>query len=1254
MVRSHRFRPTGVLVFCFLFLWTLTAAAAESPDPWDSVPFSADPALILRAAASVPAAGDAEAVVLLDEDQYEFDAEGRAVHRRHRLYRILNQGAVENWDSVARYYELWHQERPSIRARVITADGTVHWLDPKTLDDAPAQDDSPQVYDDQRVLQGPLPAVAAGAVVEIEIVTRETAPSFAPGAVYQFYFGWRVPVRKSRLIVDAPASMPLRHRVQAAPQLVTSKSESGGRVRYVFEDGPREPASDSEANLPSDVAEEPRVAFATGRSWQEIAAAYNEIVDRQIQGAALHSAVEAATHGRVTREEKAAALLAYLHKEIRYTGVEFGEAALVPRSPAETMQRKYGDCKDKAALFVALLRGAEIPAYVAVLDSGSGQDTDPELPGMNFNHAIVYLPGSPDYWVEVTDEFARLADIPSQNQGRLALVARAETTEPFRIPELDPAASQVTETREFQLAEYGPARVFETTEVTGSVERGYRSYYDGTAEKDVRENLEKYAKSAYLSEKLTHYETSPVRDLSARFRLKLELEQAKRGNTDFSSAVVAIRLEGLLNRLPDFFFQEPEDEKPKESAGQPAAAPQKKRRKHDFLLAEAFSNEWRYRIVPPPGFRVRSLPDGGTQQLGPAKLTKEFSAAADGVVTGRLRFETVKRRYTAEEAEALRAAIKELNKAQVPMVLYEQLGWTHLEAGRVREALAEFQSLVALHRKEALHHTQTASALLVAGLGDSAREEARRAVSLETNSARAHETLGWILQHDLVGRRFWKGFDPEGSAAAYRKARELDPSEQNFTVNLAILLEYASGERYADKAKLEQAIQEYLSLGDKLDESGMTDNLLFALMWAGRYKELEERARNLPSTANRQSLQVVAAAAQRGVAAAMTESARIVPDDATRRQVQVNAGEILLKLRLYEAAGEMLAAGARGNANATQLLGRAEFLRKIRRTEDLPAAPGSVEGFVKQMFAFLFSPAPKYEDSLRFGSRLTLGKRRVEKERKKFEETLRDLKATARQRDISLTFFSDVALSVVQVAAEGDDARGYRVQLQFPGQSSKVMFVVKEDGQYKGLASAEEPHEIGLEAMARLEAGDEAGARHWLDWAREEQSLQGGDDPLSGPAFPRFWTRGQQADRDAMRYAAAALVAPGWDADGALPILLAGREKAKSDPERLNFDLALASAYAKLEKYDELLPVAGRLLAASPTSEKAFVLIVLALRSRNLWPELEQIAQDRLTRLPDDLPALRLLAQTSQMKGEAARAAPYYQRILGLEQGNCR
>ena len=87
-----------------------------------------------------------------------------------------------------------------------------------------------------------------------------------------------------------------------------------------------------------------------------------------------------------------------------------------------------------------------------------------------------------------------------------------------------------------------------------------------------------------------------------------------------------------------------------------------------------------------------------------------------------------------------------------------------------------------------------------------------------------------------------------------------------------------------------------------------------------------------------------------------------------------------------------------------------------------------------------------------------------------------------------------------------------------------TIFVVKEDGQYKMLDTIDKPNSIALEMLDRIQAGDLKGAKALLDWMREDLHLEGGDDPLGGPVFPRFWTKGEAADARKMKLAAAAIL----------------------------------------------------------------------------------------------------------------------------------
>ena len=187
--------------------------------------------------------------------------------------------------------------------------------------------------------------------------------------------------------------------------------------------------------------------------------------------------------------EKEAAILDYVDREVRYTGIEFGEAAIVPHDPAETLALKYGDCKDKATLLVAMLRAAGIPSYVAMLNAGSRLDVPAELPGMGlFDHAIVYVPGIPglhpgdaDLWIDATDQYARLGQLPINDQGRHALIARPESTALTMTPESTSRENVLLELREIRLSDNGPATVIEKTQPTGVFESHYRVVLRGQA-----------------------------------------------------------------------------------------------------------------------------------------------------------------------------------------------------------------------------------------------------------------------------------------------------------------------------------------------------------------------------------------------------------------------------------------------------------------------------------------------------------------------------------------------------------------------------------------------------------------------------------------------------------------------------------------------------------------------------------------------------------------------------------------------------
>ena len=101
-------------------------------------------------AAAVPVDKEHVVDVLYQEFIYVTD-ERRCTTETFRLvYRINNDEGVKYWSDVGGRWEPWYQSRPEVEARVITPDGVVHRLDPKTLADSPASEGLAATYSDDR------------------------------------------------------------------------------------------------------------------------------------------------------------------------------------------------------------------------------------------------------------------------------------------------------------------------------------------------------------------------------------------------------------------------------------------------------------------------------------------------------------------------------------------------------------------------------------------------------------------------------------------------------------------------------------------------------------------------------------------------------------------------------------------------------------------------------------------------------------------------------------------------------------------------------------------------------------------------------------------------------------------------------------------------------------------------------------------------------------------------------------------------
>jgi tetratricopeptide (TPR) repeat protein/transglutaminase-like putative cysteine protease len=1252
--------------FRFPFIFFCLAAAVPlmraqiAAWPLDGPAFSASPAAIQEAAEKIPAEKFADVTVLYEEEDFTLDAAGRLTNTHRMIYRIETEAGVQGWSEASVEWEAFYQNVPEIEARVIQPNGTVTELDQKTVTDVAAQNQGDGTYSDDRLHEAPLPALSPGVIVEVATICADKEPYFTAGGAYRNYFQRMVPVIRSRMAVEVPAGTPLEYKSAWLPDLVTKDETTDGVRRVTFDQGHLDGWVNEDISLPTDHPRVPWVEFSTGQSWAAISAEYEQLAAPQIQTDAVKSLLPA--NPPQDRNTLIAMLVASLHQNVRYTGVEFGKARLQPQTSPQILERHYGDCKDKASLLVAMLRAAGIPADMALLDAGPGLDVVPDLPGINlFDHAIVYVPagdGGGPLWIDATAEYTKVGDLPYPDQGREALIIAKDTTGLTLTPQAVPADSVLLETRKFVLADYGPAHAIETSQTSGYIDANYRGYYGDTSSRNAQMSLENYAKQAYAAKALSSVQHGDAADLTKPFLLTLDMAKAERGDTDINDASVVVYFGGIWNSLPDWFGTNPDQgtqnlTPDEQSRRQKAEA----NRSADYEIPP-FIAERRYQIVPPVGFTVRGLPPDETTQMGPATLTRAYSVDAQGIVTADFRFDTGKDRYSVADALALRKAIATANKEGAIVITFDQAGAKLLAQEKIREALATDQSLIASHPQDAVQHVRMAYVLLHAGIGEQARTEATEATQLDPKSAAAWKTLGWVLQHNLIGVLHGKGFDLAGAADAYRKAAALDPDDTDTMADLAELYEYdANGTQYGSVDNLNLAIQEYQLLKAKDQSAGeqYEDRLLFCLLYAHRYKELLADLTTLPSSPARDGLAIAATTATEGAAAGLQRANQVSGGNDQRDSALRSAGEELAWLRMYPEAAQILSACIAGQSDAPALARQVEIYRNLHPYDAQATGNLDPQGVVRQMMVDgLSGSVSEAELSRVLAHHAYATDAEWQKNTKDNEESASSMSAVADRLGLLPQELADLTLGTMKLSCSGNDAHGYRVTMQQPGVRPRSFFVTKEDGVYRVVADQTDTMEVGNEALYLLHQANEVQARSLLDWKRDSVQRGGGDDPLSGPLFARLWTSGESKGATAIKLAAASLLLYRADISPMLPELerSAAAATGPDKPDAASVHLLMAEGWLYARKPERARPAIDALLKEYPDSTTVIGLAGEADRQTRTWTAWNALVNSRLAKHPDDHDLLLEKVEAEQADGDFDAAGKTLQTVLNGMQAN--
>lgn len=489
--------------------------------------------------------GDDDGIVLLDEEIHYFEDDGRRYIVRHVVRKPLDESGVKAVSEATTSCRKANQKIHFVSAQTVLPSGEHLSVQPgATLLRTPRRnDESDQLYEDLSELRIIFPNVMVGAVTEYTVVIEESQFRL-PGEFmtsHSWIYGW--PIGRKRLSVDLPG--PIAGRLHAVPYgqgvpAGLAESLPDGRKRFVWER--RDVAAlPSEANRPPTAQAGPALWLTTLPDWNAFARWYAPLVEASSAlGPALKKQIDEWTKAAGTPQETLELLVARAGREVRYTGLEFGEADLQPHDCNDVWANRYGDCKDKANLLRAILRHKGIPAWLALVNTdhlGRIEQRSPDY--RQFNHAIVAVEPEPGRLVfcDPTLRFAKAGLLAPGDADRDVLLIKDATAVWVRTPPQD--AGLLHYNLDLKLGADGGLSGWLTRESTDYYGVSDADYYSGLDRDRTRAEGRRMAQGFFKNAEIVDVDRTPLEQWDGTYRFKTyflvpgDQEQAQRPALDF-------------------------------------------------------------------------------------------------------------------------------------------------------------------------------------------------------------------------------------------------------------------------------------------------------------------------------------------------------------------------------------------------------------------------------------------------------------------------------------------------------------------------------------------------------------------------------------------------------------------------------------------------------------------------------------------------------------------------------------------------
>lgn len=452
--------------------------------------FFADVSNLIDKWHALPIAARSESRTLAEVRVDELGSNYQVAQHVQQVIAVGSSADVATYRNRAIQYSPDSQMLTVSRARVHHADSQVSEAD--DLGETSVADISVAMYYDLQARQYRFRDLRAGDVIELEYTISPLGRENPYGHYFAelVAFGGPLKCDLQRYVLRAPGNIHLSHAEHLVPKIDLQRE--GNQSVFLWERKDiaaliREPGSASWSEQGA------YVHVSNFDSWQALGKWYGDLVRPQFK---LNPELENVVHEIVARHSNRLDLVAAIDelvlKSTRYVALEFGVYGFKPYPVTQTYARRFGDCKDKASLLVALLREAGIAADIALVRTQRLGEIDAQPASASiFDHSIVYVPEF-DLWLDGTAEFSRLRELPVDDQGAMALIIDADGNAVLRRTPTSSASDN-----------YSRRTINARIDPDGSVHFSGATYVRGEDAPELRRQLEpRDSKLGYVRDRL--------------------------------------------------------------------------------------------------------------------------------------------------------------------------------------------------------------------------------------------------------------------------------------------------------------------------------------------------------------------------------------------------------------------------------------------------------------------------------------------------------------------------------------------------------------------------------------------------------------------------------------------------------------------------------------------------------------------------------------------------------------------------------